>query len=58
MGGKVRWGEKRWQLEEMYLKVEECKKATSEAALAATQVCSSYRLPASGSPNKFRAQFK
>lgn len=46
-------------MKEMCLNQGECEKATTETALVATHPCSSYRLPAPGSPNtKFRAQFK
>lgn len=58
--GEVKWGEKgKWKVQEMCLMLGSVKRPPEKLPLVDTQVCSSYRLPASGSPNtKFTAQFK
>lgn len=60
MWGEVQWGEKgKWKVQEMCLNAGEGKGHQEKLVLVATRVCSSYRLPAPGSPNiKFTAQFK
>lgn len=50
-GGEVKWGEKgNWKVGEMSLNVGDRERTTRETSLVATEMCSSDRLPALGSP--------